>query len=139
MLRAPGSALSTVTCSVAALGDGGHGGDMAGSEEQSAPMAMVARRHGRAWGERGKRQGLTANPVEATARLGRDWSSRIPEEFAGGQRLKTMPWTTLHGFRRGAARWRGRGRHGGAPRHVGEARGRWWPRWWRTAATNPFG
>ena len=70
-------------------------GDIAGGQEQSAPMAMVARRHGRAWGERGKRQGLTANPVEATARPGRDWSSRIPEEFTGGQRLKTMSGTTL--------------------------------------------
>ena len=76
------------------------GGDMTGGAELSAPMARVARRHGRARGERGKRQGLTANPVEATVRPGRDWSSRIPEEFAGGQRLKMMSWATLQGCRR---------------------------------------
>ena len=95
MLRPPGGALSTYVCSVAALGNGGHGGDMAGGEELSVPMATVARKRGRARGERGKMQGLTANPVEATAWPGRDWSSRIPKEFAGGQRLKTMSGTTL--------------------------------------------
>ena len=31
--RPPGVALSTVVCSVAALGDSGHGGDMNGGEE----------------------------------------------------------------------------------------------------------
>ena len=70
MLRAPGSALSTVTRSVASLGDGGHGGNMAGGEEQSAPMAMVARRRRRAWGERGKRQGLTAVRMKKTVSSG---------------------------------------------------------------------
>ena len=63
------------------------GGDMAGGEEQSAPMAMVARRHGRAREERGKKQGLTANPAESTARPGRVWSSRI---HAGELRWPTM-------------------------------------------------
>ena len=38
MLRAPGSTLSTVTRSVASLGDGGHGGDMAGGKQAPAPV-----------------------------------------------------------------------------------------------------
>ena len=83
-LRVPGAALSMVRHSDACLHGRSRGGDMAGSEEQSAPMAMVARRRGRARGERGKKQGLTVNLAESTARPGTGWSSRIPGEVAGG-------------------------------------------------------
>ena len=38
VLWPPGGALSTAACSVAALGKGGYGGDMAGGEELSAPV-----------------------------------------------------------------------------------------------------
>ena len=41
--RPPGVALSTVVCSVAALGDSGHGGDMNGGAELSAKVADRAR------------------------------------------------------------------------------------------------
>ena len=65
-------------------------GDMAGGKEQSAPMATVARRRGRARGERGKGQGLTAIPVEATTRPGRGWSSRIHAGELQWQTMKKM-------------------------------------------------
>ena len=54
MLRPPGVALSTTACSVAALGNGGYGGDMAGGEELSAPTAPVLEEENEP-GERGKR------------------------------------------------------------------------------------
>ena len=38
MLRPPGVALSTTACSVAALGNGGYGGDMAGGKQAPAPV-----------------------------------------------------------------------------------------------------
>ena len=79
----PGSALGAAVGSDACLHGSSRGGDMTGDEELSAPMATVARKHKRSRGERGKRQGLTANPVEATARPGRDWSKRID---VGGHR-----------------------------------------------------
>ena len=79
--------MSSVVSLDACLHGRSRGGDMAGGEEQSAPMATVARRRGRARGERGKRQGLTANPAESTARPGRVWSSRI---HAG-----ELHWTTM--------------------------------------------
>ena len=65
-----GGVVSSVVSSDACLHGRSRGGDMAGGEEQSAPMATVARRRGRARGERGRREGLTAIPVEATARPG---------------------------------------------------------------------
>ena len=41
MLRPPGVALSTAACSVAALGNGGYGDDMAGGEELSARWILA--------------------------------------------------------------------------------------------------
>ena len=38
MLRPPGVALSTTACSVAALANGGYGGDMAGGKQAPAPV-----------------------------------------------------------------------------------------------------
>ena len=51
MLRPPGVALSTTACSVAALGNGGYGGDMAGGEELSAPTVVGVRGRKRVGGE----------------------------------------------------------------------------------------
>ena len=118
----PGSALSAAVGSDACLHGSSRSGDMTDGEELSAPMATVARRRGRARGERGKGQGLTAIPAEATTRPGRGRSSRILGEIASGQRLKTRLGTTLQGFRRGVARWGGRGDRGGASERIGEAR-----------------
>ena len=43
VLWTPDGVLSTVTCSVAAIGDGGHGGDMAGRAKLPAMMANGVR------------------------------------------------------------------------------------------------
>ena len=43
VLRAPGDSVSTVTRSVAAIGVGGHGGDMAGGAKLPAVMANRVR------------------------------------------------------------------------------------------------
>ena len=43
MLGTPDGVLSTVTRSVAAIGDGGHGGDMAGGAKLPAVMANGVR------------------------------------------------------------------------------------------------
>ena len=53
MLRPPGVALSTAACSVAALGNSGYGGDMAGGEELSARCERRLEREV-GHGERGK-------------------------------------------------------------------------------------
>ena len=90
-------------------------------------------------GEGEQEQGLTADPAEATARPGRGWSSRIPDESAGGQRLKTRLGTTLQGFRRGLDPWRGRAGRSGAPELSGRARGARWTRRQWTAATGRSG
>ena len=76
---APGRVLSTLPCSRVSYGGSSTVCVIAGGEERSAPIAGVVRRRGRARGERGKGQGLTAIPAEATARPGRGWSSRILE------------------------------------------------------------
>ena len=53
VLWPPGGALSTAACSVAALGNRGYGGDMAGGEELSAPVDIGASRRKSATGGRG--------------------------------------------------------------------------------------
>ena len=79
MLRPPGVALSTAACSVAALGNGGYGGDMAGGEELSAPTGIDVRGRKRARGEGETTQKLTAGAAVASASSGRHRSSRILE------------------------------------------------------------
>ena len=51
VLWPPGGALSTAACSVAALGNGVYGGDMAGGEELSAPTVVGVRGRKRVRGE----------------------------------------------------------------------------------------
>ena len=62
MLRPPGVALSTAACSVAALGNGGYGGDMAGGEELSAPTVVGVRGRKRVRGEGETTEELTWIP-----------------------------------------------------------------------------
>ena len=94
----PGSALSAAVGSDACLHGRSRGGDMTGGEELSAPMATVARRRGRARGERGKRQGLTANPAESTARPGRVWSSRIHASELQWPTMKKIEMALMQSF-----------------------------------------
>ena len=68
-----------VTRSGTSWGGPGHGGAMAGGKKQSAPVKRAARVRERALGGGGMEEELTADPVEATARPGRGWSSRILE------------------------------------------------------------
>ena len=73
MLRPPGVALSTTACSVAALANGGYGGDMAGGEELSAPTDSIATQCKRGRGERGKIPVLTVNSQSKLVGSGMAW------------------------------------------------------------------
>ena len=53
--------------------------------------------------------------------------------------MKTKAKTAFGGVWRRVSRQRGVGVGGGAPGHVGEARGRRWPRWLTSAAAGAFG
>ncbi len=57
-----GGALSTAACSVAALGNRGYGGDMAGGEELSAPTVVGVRGRKRVRGEGETTEELTWIP-----------------------------------------------------------------------------
>ena len=73
VFRPPGVALSTAACSVAALGNGGYGGDMAGDEELSAPTDSIATRCKRGRGEREKILVLTVNSRSRLVGSGMAW------------------------------------------------------------------
>ena len=77
VLRPPGVALSTAACSVAALGNGGYGGDMAGGEELSAPVDIGASRRKSARGGRGSTQQLTADRTKGLVSSGASSLLRI--------------------------------------------------------------
>ena len=70
MLRPPGVALSTAACSVAALGNGGYGGDMAGGEELSALVDIGVSGRKSARVGRGSTQQLTADRTKGLVSLG---------------------------------------------------------------------
>ena len=72
----------------------------------------------------------------ASACSGKHQSERGGERHLRWPATKTMKMASMQGLRRGAAGWRGRGRHGDARGHVGEARGARRPRLRRTAATS---
>ena len=90
-------------------------------------------------GERGREQELTGRRRSRSVGSGTSLTARIDDEELGCPRLKTRLVRPLQGCRRCVAQRRGRGRHGGASGRVGEARGRRWPRWWRSAATGSLG
>ena len=77
MLWPPGGALSTAACSVAALGNGGYDGDMAGGEELSDPTGTGVRGRKRVRGEGETTEELTAGAAMASASSGALWSLRI--------------------------------------------------------------
>ena len=70
VLRPPGVALSTAACSVAALGNGGYGGDMADGEELSAPVDIGVSGRKSARGGRGSTQQLTADRTKGLVSSG---------------------------------------------------------------------
>ena len=84
-------------------------------------------------------QELTGRRRSRSVGSGTSLMARIDDEELGCPRLKTRLVRPLQGCRRCVAQRRGRGRHGGASGRVGEARGRQWPRWWRSAATGSLG
>ena len=92
MLGTPDGVLSTVTRSVAAIGDGGHGGDMAGGEELSAPTASVLEEESKP-GERGKRH-RSSQRVQRWPRRARGGTgaSRASRGISGGRRWKRRRW-----------------------------------------------
>ena len=66
---------STLPCSVASSGGSGLVRVIAGGEELTAPVKRAASVRERARGGGEMEEELTADPVEATARPGRGWSS----------------------------------------------------------------
>ena len=116
MLRAPGSALSTVTRSVAALGDGGHGGDMAGGEELSARRrsravtAIVGERDRGGVGDEGECEGVPGGGVELreTPRERRRQPGRVVAWRARRRRgVPPLPTGTRRKATGGGAWWAG--------------------------------
>ena len=57
----------------------------------------------------------------------------------GAEAAKSRVQGAMQAVRRCLTRLRGRGRRDGAAGQHGKARGARWLRWWRAAATNPFG
>ena len=112
MLRPPGVALSTAACSVAALGNGGYGGDMAGGEELSAPVDIGASKRKSARGGRGSTQQLTADRTKGLVSSGASSLLRIErrrfsshgDEDSGDGGVAARPW------RRGLSRKSGTSR-----------------------------
>ena len=99
-----GDVLSAVVSSGASLHGRGHGGDMAGGEELSAPMAMVVRGRGRARGEGETVAELTAVAGERTASSGKGWSERGGEGDLRWPELRTSSVQRLRGERALGAR-----------------------------------
>ena len=58
-------------------------------------VGIEATGHGRAWGERGKEQGLTASPFLASGRSERDPGRRIEVGSSGDRRRKKVAMATL--------------------------------------------
>ena len=138
-LRLPEEALSTPTCSGATCGCCNRGGDMAGGGERSAPVVDAARGRIRQRGMGETMQRLTAVLLVLLARQGRHGVRRNDGGDHRHPRSKSAALEMQQSFWRRVTRWRGRRRRGGASGRVGEARGRRWPRWWRSAATGSLG
>ena len=95
MLGTPDGVLSTVTRSVATIGDGGHGGDMVGGEELSAPTGIDVRGRKRARGEGETTQKLTAGAAVASASSGRH---RSEQSIEGDLRRPAVDTKTVASF-----------------------------------------
>ena len=112
MLRPPGVALSTTAWSVAALGNGGYGGDMAGGEELSAPVDIGVSGRKSARGGRGSTQQLTVDRTKGLVSSGASLLLRIEQrrfsghgdEDSGDGGVAARPW------RRGLSRRSGTSR-----------------------------
>ena len=112
---------------------------MAGGGERSAPVVDAARGRIRQRGMGETMQRLTAVLLVLLARQGRHGVRRIDGGDHRHPRSETAALEMQQSFWRRVTRWRGRRRRGGASGRVGEARGRRWPRWWRSAATGSLG
>ena len=139
MLRPPGVALSTAACSVAALGNGGYGGDMAGGEELSAPVDIGASRRKSARGGRGSTQQLTADRTKGLVSSGASSLLRIERRRSPAMAMKTVVMAALQHVRGVVACRGGRGRRDGARKHSEGSRGRRWPRRYGGAAAAALG
>ena len=115
MLRPPGVALSTAACSVAALGNGGYGGDMAGGEELSAPVDIGVSGRKSARGGRGSTQQLTADRTKGLVSLGASSLLRIERRPSAAVEDEDDGVEAMQSFLRGLAWWGGGGGRGGAP------------------------
>ena len=139
MLRPPGVALSTAACSVAALGNGGYGGDMAGGEELSAPVDIGVSGRKSARGGRGSTQQLTADRTKGLVSSGASSLLRIERRRSPAMAMKTVVMAALQRVRGVVACRGGRGRRDGARRHSEGSRGRRWPRRYGGAAAAALG
>ena len=139
MLRPPGVALSTAACSVAALGNGGYGGDMAGGEELSAPVDIGASRRKSTRGGRGSTQQLTADRTKGLVSSGASSLLRIERRRSPAMAMKTVVMAALQRVRGVVACRGGQGHRDGARRHSEGSRGRRWPRRYGGAAAAALG
>ena len=134
-----GDVLSAVVSSGASLHGRGHGGDMAGGKELSAPMAMVVRGHGRALGEGETVAELTTITKRGSACSETAWRRRIRRWSPAAVLGEDDSWRRCGAP---AVAWlgvEGRGGRGRASGPVREVRERRWPRWCLSAATAALG
>ena len=103
--------------------------------EASAVVARRATACGQLNGERGTVAELTAGSTGLMASSGTHWRRRGGDGDPRRLEVKKAAATAPRGVRRGTAWRRGGGQRGGASGLEERARGRWWPRQWRAAAT----
>ena len=119
---------STLPCSVARSGGSSLVRVIAGGEELTAPVKKAASVRERARGGGEMEEELTADSVEATARPGRGWSSRILESSPAAEGWGRAPGRRYRApavERVGVEDAEG---DGGSSELIGEARGGRWPR-----------
>ena len=89
--------------------------------------------------KRGKVAELTGRSMSRSVGSGPTGVRQIDERRLAGTEVEDDPMAAMQGLRRSVARWGGRRCRGVASGHVGEARGRRWPRWCTSAVAGVFG
>ena len=139
MHRAPMGALSALMSSDAGGSSCGRGGDEARRRRASASAQLRPRGGGEQRGSGKEEEKLTASTMGRSVGAGEVRSEQGDGGDLGDPRRKKRSGPALRGVWRRVSRQRGVGVGGGAPGHVGEARGRRWPRWCTSAAAGAFG
>ena len=126
---APGAATNTLMSSDAGGSSCGRGGDDARRRRASASAQLRPRGGGEQRGSGKEEEKLTASMMGRSVGAGEVRSEQGDGGDLGDPRRKKRSGPALRGVWHRVSRQRDVGDGGGAPGHVGEARGRWWPQW----------